>query len=74
MVESKRIAVGDTQSLMTVSEVAAYLRMSAAWVRQHAGGLRLPIVPSVKMGKAVRFRRAAVVEFVQAMERTERTT
>jgi len=71
--DSKRITVGETESLMTVSEVAEYLRVSAAWVRQHAGGLRQPVVPSVKMGKAVRFRREAVVEFVRAMERTERT-
>ena len=73
MIESKCITVGDTQPLMTVAEVAEYLRMSAAWVRQHAGGLRNPALPSVKMGKAVRFRRPAVVEFVRTMERTERT-
>ena len=69
MVESKCITVGEAQPLMTVTEVAEYLRMSAAWVRQHAGGLRQPILPSVKMGKAVRFRRAAVEGFVRAMER-----
>jgi hypothetical protein len=45
------------------------LGMSEAWVRQHASGLRRPAIPSVKLGKCVRFRREAVLGFVKSMER-----
>ncbi len=55
--------------LMTVPEVAELLRMSTSFVRQHANGRRQPMLPSVKMGKSVRFRRAAVHAFIRSMER-----
>ncbi len=61
--------INDDTRLMTVSEVAELLQMSTAWVRQHASGLRQPTIPSVKLGKSVRFRRLSVHEFIQAMER-----
>jgi excisionase family DNA binding protein len=57
------------QPLMTVGEVAEYLRVSPAFVRQHSSGLRQPTIPSVKLGKAVRFRRAAVDAFLKQQER-----
>jgi excisionase family DNA binding protein len=53
---------------MSVEEVAEMLNMSAAWVRQHSNGLRGPAIPSVKLGKCVRFRREAVLEFIKSME------
>jgi hypothetical protein len=43
--------------------------MSAAWVRQHSSGLRRPLIPSVKLGKCVRFRRETVLQFIKSMER-----
>jgi excisionase family DNA binding protein len=55
--------------LLTVGEVAAMLRVSEAWVRQHSNGLRRPAIPSVKLGKCVRFRRESVLEFIKSMER-----
>jgi excisionase family DNA binding protein len=55
--------------LLDVSEVAAMLGMSEAWVRQHSNGMRRPSIPSVKLGKSVRFRREAVLEFIKSMER-----
>jgi excisionase family DNA binding protein len=57
--------------LMTVEEVAQYLAMSPAWVRQHACGLRKPHLPSIKLGKSVRFRRATIQTFIKAQERAE---
>jgi predicted DNA-binding transcriptional regulator AlpA len=54
---------------MTVEDVARMLGMSAAWVRQHSSGLRRPLIPSVKLGKCVRFRRETVLQFIKSMER-----
>lgn len=59
----------DPCRLLTVGEVAAMLGMSAAWVRQHSNGMRQPRIPSVKLGKSVRFRRDRVIEFIESMER-----
>jgi excisionase family DNA binding protein len=59
----------DQDRLLTVGEVAAMLGVSEAWVRQHSNGLRRPAIPSVKLGKCVRFRRESVLEFIKSMER-----
>ena len=55
--------------LLTVTEVAEYLRVSTASVYKHASGARLPQIPSVKMGKSVRFEREAIEAFVRAWRR-----
>ena len=59
----------DPDRLMTVEEVARQLAMSTAWVRQHSNGMRRPEIPSVKLGKSVRFRRQRVMEFIRSLER-----
>lgn len=48
---------------MTPKEVAAWLGVSAAWVLDHASR-RSPRLPSVKLGKSVRFRRVDVEQFI----------
>lgn len=58
-----------SERLMTVVEVAEYLHVSPCFVRQHSSGLRQPTIPSVKLGKSVRFRRAAVESFIGEQER-----
>lgn len=55
--------------LLTVDDVAEMLGMSTAWVRQHSNGMRLPNIPSVKLGKSVRYRRQQVEDFIRSMER-----
>lgn len=37
--------------LLSVSEVAEWLGVSSAWVRDHAQGRRLPKLPAVKLGE-----------------------
>lgn len=59
----------DPDRLMTVEEVAKLLGMSPAWVRQHSNGMRRPQIPSVKLGKSLRFRKTRVMEFIRSMER-----
>ena len=58
-----------SEPLLTVDEVAKLLGVSAAWVYQHSCGARKPVLPSVKLGRVVRFRLASVEEFVSRMER-----
>jgi excisionase family DNA binding protein len=47
------------ERLLTPKEVADILAVSTAWVLDHSSRRR-PHLPSVKLGKAVRFRRADV--------------
>ena len=68
------VAVGTVQEsndeqLRTAEEVAIQLCLSVGWVRDHASGRRRPILPSVKMGKAVRFRPSAIGRFVEECTR-----
>jgi predicted DNA-binding transcriptional regulator AlpA len=64
-----RLLLDDSARLLTVDEVATMLGMSTAWVRQHSNGMRQPAIPSVKLGKAVRFRRSQIENFIRSMER-----
>ncbi len=50
--------------LLTPAEVAAWLHTSSAWVRDHAGGRRRPLLPSLKLGKCLRFRASDVENFI----------
>jgi excisionase family DNA binding protein len=51
------------ERLLTPKEVAEALSVSVAWVLDHSSRRR-PHLPSVKLGKAVRFRRADVETFI----------
>lgn len=57
------------ETLLTAQEVAAWLGVSTRWVLAHAAGLNRPVLPSVKLGKAVRFERGAVTEFIRGCAR-----
>src|ERR1700686_5284027 len=52
----------DAQKLLTPGEVARWLGVSAAWVRDHATG-KEPHSPAVKLGKLLRFRPIDVETF-----------
>jgi excisionase family DNA binding protein len=54
--------------LLTPQEVAEILAVSVAWVLDHSSRRR-PLLPSVKLGKVVRFRREEVVEFIRECAR-----
>lgn len=55
--------------LMTAGDVAKRLRVSKTWVYAHANGSRLPFLPSVAIGRAVRFDPADVDKFVEECKR-----
>ena len=54
------------ERLLGVVEVADWLCVSPSWVRDHASGRRRPKLPSVKLGKSLRFRASEVEEFITA--------
>ncbi len=53
-----------SEPLLTAYEVAEILQVSHAWVRSHANRLD-PRIPSVRLGKLLRFRLSDVQEFVR---------
>ena len=53
------------EKLLTPKSVAEWLEVSVSWVLDHASGRRRPHLPSVKLGKAVRFRREDVEAFIR---------
>jgi excisionase family DNA binding protein len=55
--------------LLSVEQVAELLGVSAAWVYQHSRGDRRPRVPSVRLGRVVRFKRDSILRFIEEMER-----
>ena len=61
------------ERLLTPREVADILAVSTAWVLDHSSRRR-PHLPSVKLGKAVRFRRTDVEEFIRECSRMKGAT
>jgi len=53
------------EKLLTPKAVAEWLEVSVSWVLDHASGRRRPYLPSVKLGKAVRFQREDVQRFIE---------
>lgn len=51
-------------ALLGPAEVARWLGVSAAWVRDHATR-KSPRIPVVKVGKMMRFRPGDVEDFIQ---------
>jgi len=49
-------------TLLTTAEVARKLKVSRAWVSQHACGRRRPVLPSIKISEKLRRFDEAVIE------------
>jgi excisionase family DNA binding protein len=52
--------------LLDAGEVAALLSVPQSWVREHARNGHLPVV---RLGRYTRFRREAVLAYIEAQER-----
>ncbi len=55
-----------TDPLLTAGEVAELLQVTKAWVYAQTRAQRIPHVP---LGRYVRYRRSAVLQWVAALER-----
>jgi predicted DNA-binding transcriptional regulator AlpA len=60
------------EKLLGAKEVAHWLGVSRAWVFEHSNGRRRPVLPSVKLGKSVRYRPVDVGAFIIECERFSR--
>jgi predicted DNA-binding transcriptional regulator AlpA len=60
------------EELLGAKDVAHWLGVSRAWVFEHSNGRRRPFLPSVKLGKSVRYRPADVSAFIIECERFSR--
>jgi hypothetical protein len=57
------------EKLLTVEDVAAWLRVKPAWVRAHANGNRKPKLPSLKVGAFRRFRIKDIQGFLEELSK-----
>jgi excisionase family DNA binding protein len=55
-----------TDPLLTADEVAELLQVTKAWVHAETRAKRIPHVP---LGRYVRYRRSAVLQWIAALER-----
>jgi excisionase family DNA binding protein len=64
------LAASTGARLLTVKEVADWLRVPPAWVRAHADGKRRPVLPSIKLGRVRRFEREAIEQWLQQLRKS----
>ena len=69
--EEKSVSVQTPERLLDPKEVAEILSVSVAWVLDHSSRRR-PYLPAIRLGKAVRFRRSDVEEFIRECSQTKR--
>ena len=53
--------------LFTVRQVSEWLNVSPSWVRDHATNRRRPALPSLKLGKSLRFREDQLAEWIRQL-------
>lgn len=53
--------------LLTVRQVSEWLNVSPSWVRDHATKRRRPALPSLKLGKSLRFREEQLAEWIRQL-------
>jgi excisionase family DNA binding protein len=53
--------------LLTVRQVSEWLNVSPSWVRDHATNRRRPALPSLKLGKSLRFREDQLAEWIRQL-------
>lgn len=59
----------EVTTLLTVREVSEILHVSQSWVRDHSSGKRRPVLPSEKLGRAIRFRMSDIEQFLEECRR-----
>ena len=53
--------------LLTVRQVSEWLNVSPSWVRDHATNRRRPALPSLRLGKSLRFREEQLLEWIRQL-------
>lgn len=65
------IGTDQSSEIMTVDEVAAWLRVSRGWLLDHSSGRRRPLIPCIKLGRQVRFVRSDVLRAIEALNQNK---
>jgi hypothetical protein len=64
-------AFQDISNLLTPEDLTKQLRVSMAWVRDHAAGRRRPVIPSINLGTKqhpqYRFDRKVIQEWLNQL-------
>jgi excisionase family DNA binding protein len=67
-IETESVAAsGGEDDLLTAGEVAALLRMTAAWVYSETRSNR---IPHLRLGRYVRYRRSTMIRWMSELEAT----
>jgi hypothetical protein len=68
--EQNRMEFGKPpEELLTAREVAKRLKVSVGWVSAHASGKYKPVLPSLKLGGALRFKAGDIDAFLERCRR-----
>jgi excisionase family DNA binding protein len=54
---------GQSERLLTIADVAAWLGVSKGWVYDHSTRKR-PLLPCIRLGELTRFRREDIEKFI----------
>jgi excisionase family DNA binding protein len=65
----KLLTEHDPNELLTVEQLAVRLKVTPAWVRDHARKSRRPHIPGIKLGGEWRFRWARIEEWLDQLEK-----
>jgi hypothetical protein len=63
--------IAPDDAVLTVEEVAAWLRVKPSWVTAHAARRRRPYLPCFKAGRYPRFLRSAILKFVAELSQNK---
>lgn len=58
----------DPDALLTVEQAAALLGFGEQYIVSHSKGRKLPLLPSIRIGNKLRFRRSALLAYVSTHE------
>jgi excisionase family DNA binding protein len=55
--------------LLTIDELAAHLKVAKSWIYTHTHARTKPRLPSIKLGKYLRFRLPEVYAYLETLRR-----
>jgi len=71
-VERRANGTDSIEKLLTPDEVVMLFDVKMSWVMDHVTRIE-PIIPHIRIGKMIRFKRQAVMEWIDSMMNTKAT-
>ncbi len=72
--EHPQASATEFDDLMTIGDVAAFLRVTKSWVYEHTRDGVEDRLPALKLGKYLRFHRSDLRAYVDAKRQSRRST